>query len=351
MARVLVTGAAGYIGSHVTLLLLKQGHTVIALDNLCNSHRQSLHRAVSEAKIAKHAFRFYQMDIKNIADMRRLFHTHKLDAVLHFAGLKSLPDSLLHPLSYYEINVSGTLNLLRVCKDTGVRTIIFSSSAAVYGNPISVPISETMPTCPHNPYAQSKLIIEQCLNNLLRSDTSWRIANLRYFNPVGAHPSGLLGESPLVPPTNLMPLIARAAVNPSHTLLIYGKDWPTPDGTCIRDYIHVMDLAEGHVSALHYLLEKKDSFTVNLGTGRGHSVLELLHTFQHVCGQKISYTFSERREGDVASCYADVTLAKTLLGWEAKHSLTTMCEDTWRWYQHNPQGYQCLAKSPIAAVY
>ncbi len=350
MVRIVVTGAAGYIGSHVTFLLLKQGYTVIALDNLCNSHRNSLHYAVSESQTSKHSFHFYQIDIKNTVDMRSLFHTHKPDAVLHFAGLKSLPDSLLRPLSYYEVNIGGTLNLLRVCKDTGVRTFIFSSSAAVYGNPTTVPIPETMPACPHNPYAQSKHIIEQCLNDLVYSDTSWRIANLRYFNPVGAHPSGLLGESPLVPPTNLMPLIARTALNPGNTLSIYGQDWPTPDGTCIRDYIHVMDLALGHLAALKRLLQQTSSFTLNLGTGRGYSVLELLHTFEKICGQKIPYTFAARRVGDVASCYADVTLAKTLLGWEAKQSLETMCEDTWRWYQSNPQGYEPI-RAPMAAAY
>lgn len=333
MARLLVTGAAGYIGSHVTLLLLEQGHQVIALDNLCNSELTSLHRVSAAAGKQQQALRFHAVDIQDPAALQAVFRTHQPEAVLHFAGLKSLPESLSRPLPYYEVNIGGTLNLLRACKTAGVHTFIFSSSAAVYGNPIAVPIHESMPSAPHNPYAHSKQVIEQCLNDLARSDKRWRIANLRYFNPVGAHPAGFMGESSLTPPSNLMPLLAEVALGKRQQLQIFGQDWPTPDGTCIRDYIHVMDLALGHLAALERLLHQPDSFTVNLGTGQGYSVLELLRTFEKASGQTIPYVFAERRSGDVASCYADATLAKTLLGWQAQQSLYTMCKDAWRWYK------------------
>jgi UDP-glucose 4-epimerase len=340
MACLLVTGAAGYIGSHIAVLLLQQGHKVIAIDNLCNSHLTSLHRAVYVAGSHTGSLHFQALDIQDFTGLQTLLNTHKPDAVLHFAGLKSLPESLRRPLIYYEVNISGTLSLLRACKESNVRTFIFSSSAAVYGNPSALPINEEMPTSPHNPYAYSKQMIEQCLKDLAQSNTDWRIANLRYFNPVGAHSSSLIGEASLTPPTNLMPLLAQVALNQRQSLSIFGRDWPTPDGTCIRDYIHVMDLAWGHLAALERLLNKPGCFTVNLGTGQGHSVLELLQTFEKICGKKIPHTFTARRAGDIAACYADVTLAKNLLGWEAKYSLQDMCEDAWHWYKNNPYGYE-----------
>lgn len=336
--KVLITGGAGYIGSHTALLLLNSGAQVTVIDNLSNSSVKSLERI---SDLTGKTPEFLQLDIRNLSDLQSLFHEKTFDAVIHFAGLKAVGESVAQPLAYYENNVTGTLNLLRSMFEVGLKTIVFSSSATVYGDPETLPINEDAPRSATNPYGRSKLIIEDILSDLFKANNDWRIARLRYFNPVGAHPSGMIGEDPRGIPNNLMPYISKVGAGKLERLSVFGNDYPTPDGTGVRDYIHVMDLAAGHLSALDYLFSKSSGelLTVNLGTGRGYSVLEMIESFQRCSGRKVPYMISDRRPGDIASCYADTALANQLLGWSATRGIDEMCADTWRWQSQNPNGY------------
>lgn len=337
--KILVTGGAGYIGSHTVFLLLKARYDVIVLDNLSNSSATSLKRV---AQLAGRAPDFLCIDLRNIMDLRGAFRDYAFDAVIHFAGLKAVGESVSLPLVYYENNFVGTLNLLMVMAEASVKNFVFSSSATVYGDPKKLPITEDFPRSATNPYGRSKLILEDILEDLFVSDPEWRIARLRYFNPVGAHPSGLIGEDPRGVANNLMPYISQVAVGKREFLSVYGNDYPTSDGTGVRDYIHVMDLAEGHLSALDYLFARSQDelLTVNLGTGQGYSVLDMVQSFEKCSGKTIPYKILGRRPGDIASCYADPTLANALLGWRATRGIDQMCADTWRWQSQNPNGYE-----------
>ncbi|GJQ56139.1 MAG: UDP-glucose 4-epimerase GalE [Rhodocyclaceae bacterium] len=332
----LVTGGAGYIGSHACVELLQAGHQVVVADNLCNSRREVLGRI---ERIAGRPVAFHECDVRDEAALRGIFREHAVDAVLHFAGLKAVEESVARPLEYYDNNVGGTLALCTAMAEAGVRRLVFSSSATVYGDPDTVPVPEDHPLRPTNPYGRSKAMIESILQDLFRADPAWRIALLRYFNPVGAHESGLIGEDPGGVPNNLMPFVAQVAVGRREALNVYGKDYPTPDGTGVRDYIHVVDLARGHLAALEKLAEASEVLTVNLGTGRGYSVLEVIETFRQASGKEVPYLIVARRPGDVASCYADPFLAARLLGWRAERDLAQMCRDAWRWQSMNPDGY------------
>jgi UDP-glucose 4-epimerase len=326
--HILVTGGTGFIGSHACVALLAAGHEVTAIDNLSNSRREVVD---SIAQIAGRRPGFQQGDVRDLEFLHTVFARDPVDAVIHFAGLKAVGESVAQPLRYYDCNVGGALTLCEVMNDVGVKTLIFSSSATVYGNPRSVPISEDFPRSATNPYGASKLMIEDMLADLAKSDAQWRIARLRYFNPVGAHESGLIGEAPSGVPNNLMPYVAQVASGQRERLSVYGDDYPTPDGTGVRDYIHVMDLAEGHLAALDYLVGQGGLLTVNLGTGRGFSVLEMVRSFEKASGRAVPYTVVPRRPGDIAACYADPALAEQLLGWKAKRSIDDMCRDAWRW--------------------
>lgn len=337
MSRVLVTGGAGYIGSHTCIELMAAGHEVVVVDNLCNSKHESLVRV--ERIAGRPIAAFVQADIRDRAAMRAVFAAHAIDAVIHFAGLKAVGESVAKPLEYYDNNVSGTVALCEVMAEAGVKTLAFSSSATVYGDPASVPIREDFPTGPTNPYGRSKWMVEYLLRDLAAADPSWRIALLRYFNPVGAHESGLIGEDPNGLPNNLMPFVSQVAVGKLQELRVFGGDWPTPDGTGVRDYIHVLDLAQGHVKAIDYLVEHPGLLTVNLGTGRGYSVLEVVRAFEVASGRPVPYRIVDRRPGDVAQCYADPEHANRLLGWKATRDLAQMCADAWSWQRGNPQGY------------
>jgi UDP-glucose 4-epimerase len=337
MSRVLVTGGAGYIGSHTCIELMAAGHQVVVVDNLCNSKRESLTRVERIAGQALQAF--VQADVRDRTAMRAVFAAHDIDAVIHFAGLKAVGESVAKPLEYYDNNVSGTVALCEVMAEAGVKTLAFSSSATVYGDPASVPIREDFPTGPTNPYGRSKWMVEYLLQDLVVADPSWRIALLRYFNPVGAHESGLIGEDPNGLPNNLMPFVSQVAVGKLAELRVFGGDWPTPDGTGVRDYIHVLDLAQGHVRAIDYLAEHAGLLTVNLGTGRGYSVLEVVRAFEQASGRAVPYRIVDRRPGDIAQCYADPAHANRLLGWVAQRDLAQMCADAWNWQRSNPQGY------------
>ena len=337
MSRVLVTGGAGYIGSHTCIELMAAGHQVVVVDNLCNSKRESLTRVERIAGQALQAF--VQADVRDRAAMRAVFAAHDIDAVIHFAGLKAVGESVAKPLEYYDNNVSGTVALCEVMAEAGVKTLAFSSSATVYGDPATVPIREDFPTGPTNPYGRSKWMVEYLLQDLVVADPSWRIALLRYFNPVGAHESGLIGEDPNGLPNNLMPFVSQVAVGKLAELRVFGGDWPTPDGTGVRDYIHVLDLAQGHVRAIDYLAEHAGLLTVNLGTGRGYSVLEVVRAFEQASGRAVPYRIVDRRPGDIAQCYADPAHANRLLGWVARRDLAQMCADAWNWQRSNPQGY------------
>lgn len=336
--KVLLTGGAGYIGSHTCLQLLEAGAHVTVVDNLSNSQVLSLQRV---EHLTGRKVDFIKLDIRNRVELDNLFTTHVFDAVVHFAGLKAVGESVSSPLAYYENNVSGTINLLQAMQKADVKTLVFSSSATVYGDPDQLPISEDAPRSATNPYGQTKLMIEEILADLYASDNSCKIARLRYFNPVGAHPSGLIGENPTGVPNNLMPYISQVACGVRDKLHIFGDDYPTPDGTGVRDYIHVMDLATGHLAALSYLdkLDHGKLLTVNLGTGVGASVLEMVKTYEQVSGRPIPYVIENRRAGDVASCYADASLAFRLLGWKATLGIKEMCEDAWRWQSKNSNGY------------
>lgn len=337
MSRVLVTGGAGYIGSHTCIELMSAGHDVVVLDNLCNSKYESLRRVGQIAGRPVEAF--VQADVRDRAALRAVFSAYAIDAVIHFAGLKAVGESVAKPLEYYDNNVSGTVALCEVMAEAGVKTLAFSSSATVYGDPASVPIGEDFPTGPTNPYGCSKWMVEHVLRDLSAADASWRIALLRYFNPVGAHESGLIGEDPNGLPNNLMPFVSQVAVGKLAKLRVFGGDWPTPDGTGVRDYIHVLDLAQGHVRAIDYLQKQSGLLTVNLGTGRGYSVLDVVHAFEIASGRPVPYEIVERRPGDIAQCYAEPGLANRLLGWVAARDLTQMCADAWNWQHNNPEGY------------
>ena len=326
--KILVTGGLGYIGSHTCVELLAAGHQPVALDNLSNTRRdvQDRVQAITDKQLP-----FIEADIRDPAAMDAAFAAHQFDAVIHFAGLKAVGESVEQPLRYYENNVTGTLVLLEAMKKAGVKTLVFSSSATVYGDPATVPIREDFPLSATNPYGRSKLMIEDILRDLHRSDTSWRIALLRYFNPVGAHASGLIGEAPNGIPNNLTPYIAQVAIGQRAQLSVFGGDYPTPDGTGVRDYIHVVDLSIGHVKTLDKLAADGGLLTYNLGTGRGNSVLEMVRAFEKASGRKVPYQIVARRPGDIATCYADPALAEQELGWTAQRDVSEMCADAWRW--------------------
>lgn len=336
MARILVTGGAGYIGSHTCVELLAAGHRIVVLDNLSNSKVAVLDRI---KQITNRDLDFIKGDIRDAALLDQLLAAQSFDAVIHFAGLKAVGESVAKPLLYYQNNVAGTATLLEAMGKAGLKTLVFSSSATVYGDPASVPIREDFPTHATNPYGRTKLMIEEMLTDLSQADPAWRIACLRYFNPVGAHESGRIGEDPNGIPNNLMPYVTQVAVGKLPRLQVFGNDYPTRDGTGVRDYIHVVDLAKGHLAALNYLLTHEGSWTVNLGTGRGYSVLEVIQAFERATGQRIPYDIVARRPGDVAQCYADPSKAEKLLGWRAERDLVAMCADAWKWQQTNPNGY------------
>jgi len=325
---ILITGGTGYIGSHTVIELMAAGHDVFIVDNFCNSKASVLDRI---ERIAGRRPGFAPLDVRDRAALRRLFFAHRFEAVIHFAGLKAVGESVARPLAYYDNNVSGSVVLFECAAEAGIRTVVFSSSATVYGEPASVPIREDFPLSAHNPYGRSKLMIEEILRDLAKTDAGWRVALLRYFNPVGAHASGLIGEDPNDIPNNLMPYIAQVAVGKLQELPVYGADYATPDGTGVRDYIHVVDLARGHLAALNALRDRRGVLTVNLGTGRGYSVLEMVRAFAAASGKPVPYRIVARRPGDTAQCYADPTLALATLGWKAQLGIEAMCADTWRW--------------------
>lgn len=337
MARVLVTGGAGYIGSHTCLELLQAGHEVTVVDNLCNAHPEALRRV--EELAGRRLAAFDELDLRDRGALRRVFARSPQDAVIHFAALKAVGESVREPLRYYDNNIGATLVLAEVMAEAGVRTLVFSSSATVYGDPPRVPIDEDFPIGPTNPYGRSKWIAEMALRDLAAADPAWRIALLRYFNPVGAHPSGRIGEDPGGLPNNLMPYVSQVAVGRLARLQVFGGDYPTPDGTGVRDYIHVVDLAVGHLRAMDYLANHAGVQTVNLGTGRGYSVLQVVRAFEAASGRPVPYEIAARRAGDIAECWADPRRAATLFGWHAEHDLEAMCRDAWRWQQSNPAGY------------
>ncbi|MGB9674491.1 MAG: UDP-glucose 4-epimerase GalE [Anaerolineales bacterium] len=334
--KILVTGGAGYIGSHTCVELLNAGFDVIIVDNLRNSKKSAINRV---EEITQRKVDFFQLDLRDKAALDKVFANQSIDAVLHFAGLKAVGESVQFPLEYYDNNVYGSIVLFQLMQQYGVRKLVFSSSATVYGSPEKMPISEDYPIAPLNPYGQTKAMIEQILRDIYRADPSWQITLLRYFNPVGAHPSGKIGEDPNGIPNNLFPFITQVAVGRLPYLRVFGNDYPTPDGTGIRDYIHVVDLALGHLRALERL-SKPGVYIYNLGTGRGYSVLEVVKAFERACGKPIPYQIVERRPGDAAVSYADPALAQKELGWRAERTLDDMCVDAWRWQSLNPNGYE-----------
>ncbi len=334
--RILVTGGAGYIGSHTVLELLSAGYDVVIADNFVNSKPAALKRL---RQLSDKPFDFEQADLTDVFATEKIFDRYNIDAVIHFAGLKAVGESVRMPLEYYRNNLVSTLNLLRSMKRHGVEQLVFSSSATVYGDPVSVPIREDFALSATNPYGRTKLMIEEMLRDVAAAEPSLRVCLLRYFNPVGAHISGLIGEDPDGIPNNLMPYIAQVAVGRLAALNIFGSDYPTPDGTGVRDYIHVVDLAKGHVAALKKLESGAGIYTYNLGTGIGYSVLDVLHAFEKACGKTLPYVLAPRRPGDVAACYADPEKAARELGWRAEYGIERMCEDAWRWQSKNPDGY------------
>ena len=333
---ILITGGAGYIGSHTLVELLRSGFKLVVIDNLSNSKHEALRRV---ERISGKSVAFYQVDVRDRAGLQKVFREHAIAAVIHFAGLKAVGESVAKPLEYYDNNVTGSLVLFEVMVAANVKTLVFSSSATVYGDPASVPIREDFPLSATNPYGRSKLMIEEMLRDLYRADETWRIALLRYFNPVGAHTSGLIGEDPNGIPNNLMPIVARVAVGRLPSLSVYGNDYPTKDGTGVRDYIHVVDLALGHLKALNALQQRGGLMTVNLGTGNGYSVLDVVRAFEAASGKRVAYKIAPRRAGDIAACYADPSLAAELLGWRAERGIDEMCADAWRWQSNNPRGF------------
>lgn len=334
---ILVTGGAGYIGSHTCIELMKAGYDVVVVDNFYNSKREALRRI---AELAKKEFAFYECDIRDEAGLDKIFKSEKIEAVIHFAGLKSVPESCRKPLEYYDNNINGTLTLCRVMRKNGCKRIVFSSSATVYGMNNISPLKETMPTGgTTNPYGTTKYMIELILKDLYTADNEWSISLLRYFNPIGAHESGRIGEDPNGIPNNLMPYIAQVAVGKREFLNVFGADYDTPDGTGVRDYIHVVDLALGHVKALDRVLSQRGCDIFNLGTGIGYSVLDVVHAFEKASGVTVNYKIGPRRPGDIATCYSDPTKAFEVLGWKAERDLEQMCADSWRWQSMNPDGY------------
>ncbi|MDF1877483.1 UDP-glucose 4-epimerase GalE [Sulfurimonas sp. SAG-AH-194-L11] len=333
---VLVTGGAGYIGSHTCIALDEAGFDFVVFDNLCNSSQESLRRV---EKIINKKIKFIEGDIRSKEDMQKVFSTYAIDSVIHFAGLKAVGESVELPLKYYDNNINGTLVLLEVMQEYKCKKIVFSSSATVYGDPHTTPIKEDFPLSCTNPYGRTKLFIEEILRDVYRADNAFKVVILRYFNPVGAHKSGTIGEDPNGKPNNLMPFIAQTAVGKREFLSVFGDDYDTPDGTGVRDYIHVVDLAQGHVNSLQKIGALKDVLTVNLGTGNGYSVLEMVTAFEKASGKNVPYKITARRPGDIAACFADPSYAKEVLGWQAKKDLNEMCEDSWRWQSNNPNGY------------
>lgn len=336
--KILVTGGAGYIGSHTCVELLDSGYEVVVVDNLCNSSRKAIDRI---KEITGKELSFYQADMLDEAALNSLFDEEKdIECVIHFAGLKAVGESVRMPLTYYRNNISGTLNLLKVMQEHGVKNIIFSSSATVYGDPAFVPITEECPkgACT-NPYGWTKNMLEQILIDMNTADSEWNIILLRYFNPIGAHKSGLIGEDPKGIPNNLLPYVAQVAIGKLECLGVFGDDYDTPDGTGVRDYIHVVDLAAGHVAAINKIKEKPGVKIYNLGTGRGYSVLDVVKAFSKACKKEIPYQIKPRRAGDIATCYSDAGLARKELGWEARYGIEEMCADSWRWQTMNPDGY------------
>jgi len=334
--QILVTGGAGYIGSHTCIELLEAGYDVVVVDNLCNSKITSLQRV---EQITNKSLKFYEDDLCDISALEKIFSENRIDAVIHFAGYKAVGESVKIPIPYYQNNIVGTLNLFEMMDKHAVKDIVFSSSATVYGDPLSLPITEDFPLSATNPYGRSKLIIEEMLGDIYVSDASWNIALLRYFNPVGAHISGLIGEDPNGIPNNLMPYISQVAVGKLDKLSVFGGDYNTPDGTGVRDYIHVVDLARGHIKALEKLQQKPGLVTYNLGTGQGYSVLEMARAFSEASGKPVPYQITGRRAGDIAACYADPAKALKDIGWKAEKGLKEMCEDSWRWQSANPDGF------------
>lgn len=336
---ILVTGGAGYIGSHTCVELLNAGHQVVVMDNLFNSSEEALKRV---EQITGKPVKFYKADMLDKAAMEEIFRKESIDSVIHFAGLKAVGESVAKPLEYYHNNITGTLLLCDVMRDHGIKNIVFSSSATVYGDPAFVPITED---CPKgiitNPYGQTKSMLEQILTDLHTADPEWNVVLLRYFNPIGAHKSGMMGEDPKGIPNNLLPYIAQVAVGKLKSLGVFGNDYPTHDGTGVRDYIHVVDLAAGHVKALKKIEEKSGVTIYNLGTGIGYSVLDVVKAFEKASGRPIPYEIKPRRAGDIATCYADASKAKAELGWTAERGIEEMCEDSWRWQSNYPDGYGC----------
>lgn len=355
--KILVTGGAGYIGTHTCIALQEAGYDIVIYDNLSNSSREAVSRV---SNLIGQPIDFIEGDIRDVKLLKQVFSDNQFFGIIHFAGLKAVGESVAKPLMYYDNNVNGTITLLQVMAECDVKNLVFSSSATVYGDPKALPIDEESERSCTNPYGQSKLTVEHILEDLAVSDVSWNLISLRYFNPVGAHPSGQIGEDPNDIPNNLMPYISQVAVKKLAKLSIFGNDYPTVDGTGVRDYIHVTDLAQGHVAALNYLeqrasIEKKSSdqmstsqtnsvgfLPINLGTGKGTSVLELVNAFSKVSEQAIPYQFVDRRAGDIASCYASANRAKTLLDWQATLSIEDMCQDSWRWQSMNPKGYHAI---------
>ncbi len=333
---ILVTGGAGYIGTHICVELLQAGHDVTVLDNFSNSSPQALARV---ERITGKAPALVRADIRDRAALVGALRSSGANAVIHCAGLKAVGESVQMPLAYYDNNVVGTVRLLEAMGECGVRALVFSSSATVYGDPQRLPLTEDHPLSATNPYGRSKLMIEDILRDLERSDASWRIGILRYFNPVGAHASGLIGEDPRGVPNNLMPYVAQVAIGRREELQVWGQDYPTPDGTGVRDYIHVVDLAVGHLRALERLQQSGTGLTVNLGTGTGYSVLDMVRAFEQASGKPVPYRIAPRRAGDIAACYAEPAMARDVLGWRAERGLQAMCEDVWRWQSGNPEGY------------
>lgn len=342
---ILLTGGAGFIGSHAAIELLNEGYDIVVVDSLNNSQMEAILRV---RELSGKGFPFYQVDLLDSIRLGEIFAKHSFEAVMHFAGFKAVGESVDNPLSYYHNNITGTLNLCKVMSKYGVKKMVFSSSATVYGTPASLPINENFPLSATNPYGRTKLMIEEILGDLVLSDTSWAIAILRYFNPVGAHESGRIGESPVGPPNNLMPYITQVAAGKLTQLKIYGTDYETLDGTGVRDYIHVCDLVRGHLKALNYLKIHNGIDSFNLGTGIGYSVLDMITAFHKVNGIEIPFQIGERRPGDVAACYADSQKAQAVLGWRAEKSLEDMCRDSWKWQTENPEGYvERLPKSKL----
>lgn len=334
---ILVTGGAGYIGSHTCVELLNAGYEVVVVDNLCNSSEEALRRV---EKITGKTVKFYQNDLLDKEAINKIFEQETIESVIHFAGLKAVGESVSKPLEYYYNNITGTLILCDVMRNHNVKSIVFSSSATVYGSPKTVPIKEDFPLSVTNPYGRTKLMLEEILQDIVVADPEWKVILLRYFNPIGAHISGQIGENPKGIPNNLVPYITQVAVGKLECVGVFGDDYDTPDGTGVRDYIHVVDLATGHVKAINKLEQSTGGVNIyNLGTGTGYSVLDVIKNFEKACGKKINYAIKPRRPGDIATCYADATKAKNELGWVAERDITQMCEDSWRWQSKNPNGY------------